>query len=413
MILGRYRVIEEIGAGSFGRIYSAEDTKDKKFVAIKVESAKVRHPQLEDEYKVYLRFVDSTNFPQVYDYTRVGDFNILIFELLGKSIESHFQRVRKPLSLKTVLMLADQMITAVQYLHKKSIIHRDIKPENFMLGTGNNSNKVYIIDFGLSKEYRSPITLKHYEFSDGYSLIGTARYASINALKGYEQSRRDDMESLGYIWMYLLRGSLPWQGLPAKTVEQKNARILEVKQNTPLEILCQSFPSQFVEYLRDVKSLKFAEEPHYSKYRQMFRELFLRNQFPFDYKYDWQTVVRPPSTPRKPSTQPTTPRRSTRHILVTQNVNHQTPCKQLPVLSPRGEAACSPIVSTRYYNPPRTERIDRRPPHLDEQLMSIERKKVVSPRKGTAKRIRNITYRRMSLGVWADPHYVSPNQISQ
>jgi casein kinase 1 len=184
-------------------------------------------------------------------------------------------------------MLADQMITALEYLHKKSFLHRDVKPDNFLIGQGNRASQLFVIDFGLSKKYRNPETHEHIGLATGKSLTGTARYASINALKGLEQSRRDDMEALGYCFLYLLAGSLPWMGLDARDRKQKYQRICEVKVATSLESLCRPFPHEFLMYLRHVRSLQFEELPAYALYRHWFRELFLRSGFLYDYQYDW------------------------------------------------------------------------------------------------------------------------------
>jgi casein kinase 1 len=197
----------------------------------------------------------------------------------------------KKLSLKTVLMLADQMISSVQYIHSKNYIHRDIKPDNFCIGRGSKGNQVFLIDFGLSKKYRDTTTHIHITYNDGNSLTGTARYASINSLKGIEQSRRDDMESLGYVWVYLLKGKLPWMGLDAKDRKSKYDKILSVKSKTSIEDLCEGLPEEFATYLYEVRSLRFAQEPDYSKYKDLFRKLFLKLGYIYDYKYDW---IEPP-----------------------------------------------------------------------------------------------------------------------
>jgi serine/threonine protein kinase len=184
-------------------------------------------------------------------------------------------------------MLADQMLSCVEYIHNKNFIHRDVKPDNFMMGLGDASNQVFIIDFGLAKKYRDPHTHVHITYADGKSLTGTARYASVGALRGIEQSRRDDLESLGFVWLYLLRGSLPWMGLTGHDQKQKYERICDVKSQTTFENLCRGFPVEFVRYFRSVRSLRFAEKPNYTELRAMFHALFIREGFVYDYKYDW------------------------------------------------------------------------------------------------------------------------------
>jgi casein kinase I family protein HRR25 len=123
-------------------------------------------------------------------------------------------------------------------LHSRNFIHRDVKPDNFLIGLGKKKNQVYVIDFGLAKRYRDPKTGLHIPFKDGKSLTGTARYASINTHLGIEQSRRDDLEALGYVLVYFLRGELPWQGLKSKTMNEKYEKIMEKKITTQLDVLC-------------------------------------------------------------------------------------------------------------------------------------------------------------------------------
>ncbi|CAF4380524.1 unnamed protein product, partial [Rotaria sp. Silwood2] len=181
-------------------------------------------------------------------------------------------------------------VSRVDFIHSKNFIHRDIKPANFLMGIGRKGNLVYIIDFGLAKKYRDARTHQHIPYRENKNLTGTARYASINTHLGIEQSRRDDMESLGYVLMYFNRGSLPWQGLKAATKRQKYERISEKKMSTPIEELCKGFPVEFTTYLSYCRSLRFDDKPDYSYLRQLFRNVFHRQGFTYDYIFDWNML---------------------------------------------------------------------------------------------------------------------------
>ena len=296
---GKYRLINKIGYGSFGDIYQGADDEDCP-VAIKLE-------QIEDsslcvlkhEAAIYKALEDGPTIPKFLWYGSKGGYNILVMELLDKSLEELKHECGGTLSARTVLMLADQMISCLEYMHKKRIIHRDLKPENFMMRRGSGAGQVAIIDFGLSKFYVNPETGVHNPQIPHKSMTGTVRYASINAMKCIEQSRRDDLESLGYIFLYLLNGSLPWQGISAPTREEKLKQICEMKAKIPLKELCKGLPDEFRNYLEAVRSLGFEEEPKYADYRFMFRRLFLRCRFIYDYKYDW-IKVREAKVPKLP-----------------------------------------------------------------------------------------------------------------
>jgi serine/threonine protein kinase len=172
-------------------------------------------------------------------------------------------------------MIADQMLERVELMHSRHLIHRDIKPANFVTDGGRGvGNFIYCIDFGLSKCYRHFRTLQHIPQREGRSLTGTPRYASINNHLGVEQSRRDDLESIGYVLVYFLKGGLPWQGLKAKSATKKYKLIMEKKQSITIPALCQGCPSQFAEYLAYCRSLKFEAKPNIAYLRGMFRDLF-------------------------------------------------------------------------------------------------------------------------------------------
>mmetsp|Transcript_11198 Transcript_11198/g.31417 ORF Transcript_11198/g.31417 Transcript_11198/m.31417 type:complete len:371 (-) Transcript_11198:49-1161(-) len=283
----KYRLGRKIGSGSFGDIYLGVNVQTGEEVGLKLEPVKTKHPQLLYESKLYKILQGGAGIPQIRWFGVEGDYNVMVMDLLGPSLEDLFNFCHRKFSLKTVLMLADQLIQRVEFVHSKSFIHRDIKPDNFLMGLGKCANQVNIIDFGLAKKYRDPKTHTHIPYRENKNLTGTARYASINTHLGIEQSRRDDIESLGYVLMYFLRGSLPWQGLKAGTKKLKYEKISERKMATPLEVLCRGFPSEFIHYFQYCRSLRFDDKPDYVFLRKLFRELFMREGYGYDYVFDW------------------------------------------------------------------------------------------------------------------------------
>lgn len=290
IILGkRFLMKQRLSSGAFGEIYEGLDQTNNKKVALKLEKTRANKVQLlGEEAKIYKDLQGFVGFPEFYWFGTQIPYNILSIELLDNSLEGFLRKSGGKFSLKTVLMLADQMISTLECFHRHFYIHRDLKPENFMMGSDEKHNIVYLIDFGLSKRYIDPKNdFSHIPYKTHKNMTGTARYASINSLGGVEQSRRDDMESLGYIFVYFLKGKLPWQGLPGQTREEKYNNILEVKRTTPIDELCSGLPLQFANYLRIVKQLEFTDEPNYSAYREMFRDLLIQKNYIYDFQYDW------------------------------------------------------------------------------------------------------------------------------
>ncbi|KAH8555266.1 kinase-like domain-containing protein [Umbelopsis sp. PMI_123] len=287
-----YRVGRRIGEGSFGIIYEGTNLLNNQPVAIKFEPRKSDAPQLRDEYRTYKLLYDQPGIPSAYYFGQEGVHNILVIDLLGPSLEDIFDKCGRKFSVKTVAMLAKEMVTLVQTIHEKNLIYRDIKPDNFLLGRPGtkDANNIYIVDFGMAKQYRDPKTKQHIPYRERKSLSGTARYMSINTHLGREQSRRDDLEALCHVFMYFLRGQLPWQGLKAATNKQKYEKIGQKKQSTPIEELCNGYPEEFGIYLKYVRKLAFDETPDYDFLRDLFDKAVQRNGEEDDKVYDWMVL---------------------------------------------------------------------------------------------------------------------------
>ncbi|KAJ1459923.1 kinase-like domain-containing protein [Pelagophyceae sp. CCMP2097] len=276
-IAQRFRTQKKLGSGSFGEIFIGQDVNTGVKVAMKFEKHGLRCPQLRHEYKVYRELQNIKGVCKVHYYGTHHNFNVMVLDLLGPSLEELFTKCGRRFTLKTTLKLADQLLERCDALHSRHLIHRDIKPANFVVSgdpATDRSPMVFCIDFGLSKRFRSPNTLQHIPHRVGKSLTGTPRYASIANHLGIEQSRRDDLEAIGYVLVYFAKGRLPWQGLKAKSAHKKYALILEKKQAISIRELCEGCPPQFAEYLAYCRELKFDAQPNVAYLRRLFRDLY-------------------------------------------------------------------------------------------------------------------------------------------
>ncbi len=280
------KLIRKIARGAFGEIYECLDTKNNMKMAIKLE--KPNYNMLATEKKIYDKMI-GPNTPKVYDHGKItfGDqlMNYMTMELLGPSLEKLFAETGRKFTEKTVFMIGKSCLARIEALHHNNYIHRDVKPDNFV--TNKTRNKIYLIDFGLTKRYRNSKSHTHIPYKTGKNLTGTARYASVATHQGIEQSRRDDLESLGYMLVYFLAGKLPWQGLKAKNKIEKYESIKKVKEETSLFKLCLGLPNEIYLYLLHVKSIGFEESPDYRYLNNLFDNALESAGIEDDGIYDW------------------------------------------------------------------------------------------------------------------------------
>ena len=285
-IFNKYKITNIIGKGSFGNVYKGINIQTKELVAIKVESKKSNSNLLKKETH-FLSMLKGYGFPKIISYGYYGNYNIMIQELLGfnlLNVKSCIQRF----TIKDLSMMGIQIMDRIEFLHSKYLIHRDIKPENFTTGY-QDLLTIYLIDFGISRKYRSSRTGKHLKFNLIGRMFGTVRYASYNASRGVEQSRRDDLESIGYMLIYLFTGNLPWHGMSFKDKQRKKKylEMLLLKKYTPNETICRGMPREFIKYIDYCKKLKFEEDPDYEFLRNIFRKILNSQNTINDNKFSW------------------------------------------------------------------------------------------------------------------------------
>ena len=281
----KYTLMKKLGEGSFGAIYAARS--EHSLYAIKLEN-KIKGQNLLENEAYIMSYLHGKRIPFIKSFGYSGEFNVLVMELMGKSLENIFENLPiKKMTVNCVGKLGLQMIEILEYIHNKHIIHRDIKPDNFVMGRGEKSKYLYLLDFGLAKKYRSSTTLKHYPMIKKKNLTGTARYASINALNGLTQSRRDDLEAVGYVLLYFLRGKLPWQGLHVKNKEDRYHRIMEIKMETTPNNLCKGFPKEFEEYVDYTRNLEYEQDPDYDYLKNLFYSILKEDKNNSENIYDW------------------------------------------------------------------------------------------------------------------------------
>eukprot|EP00002_Diphylleia_rotans_P001384 TRINITY_DN10777_c0_g1_i1.p1 TRINITY_DN10777_c0_g1~~TRINITY_DN10777_c0_g1_i1.p1 ORF type:complete len:595 (-),score=116.48 TRINITY_DN10777_c0_g1_i1:776-2560(-) len=269
----QYVLKQAIGKGSFGEVRLAERLSDGEIFAVKLQemydqNGTLTNSHLNTEYEVMKALERFPGFPRALMNGSLQRHYYLVMSRLGPSLHELHERYSKRFTLKTVLCLASRALRILESIHGRGYVHSDIKPENFLMGHGTDSNVLYIVDFGLSLRWLTT-NGRHIKYRDGkIGITGTLRYCSLNTHAGIELSRRDDLESLIYTMIYLLKGNLPWQGQTG-TKEEKRKRVFEIKQKTLPRDLCQEFPQAFTQLLEYVRTLKFDSNPDYGYCRDL------------------------------------------------------------------------------------------------------------------------------------------------
>lgn len=273
----KWIITKYISSGSFGDVFECKDKTNGNLHALKIPiktELKDGEKSLIEESKVYKILLEKSckgisNIKLIKD--NQSKKKVMVMDLLGQSLETLITK-HKRFSLKTIILLAISMIDIIKQIHSCGYIHRDIKPDNFVIGYSNKRD-LFCIDFGLAKSYINKKG-EHISYYKTRKFCGTARYASIAAHKSYEQSRKDDLESIGYILVYLYKGQLPWQNIKCKNKKQRYRMIGEKKENISEEELCKGMPKEFSVFLKYVRSLDFDEAPYYSALIKMFKKLY-------------------------------------------------------------------------------------------------------------------------------------------
>ena len=288
IIFGKYKIIKNIGKGAYSKVFLTKNIINQDLFALKIQNKSHKFGSLESE-AFYLFRLKNIGIPKIFSYGHLGQYYILVEELLGKTLEELFKENKNKLNiirLKDMLMAGIQIINIIKYIHSKNILHLDIKPHNFLVGNPNNSI-IYIIDFGLAKNYRSSRTGKHSQFSKNNYFNGNICFSSVNTMKGYEPSRRDDLESIGYMLIYLYTQHLPWDSILTKNKNELIKKIFEIKSLIPIKMLCENTPKEMNEYMKYVKSLKFEEEPDYNYLIKIFEDMLKKINQVNDLNFSW------------------------------------------------------------------------------------------------------------------------------
>jgi len=277
----KYIIIKQLGHGAFGSVYLIHDENNNEYACKLEDIIKGKSSRLRMEFQIYHNLYKHgfiNGIAKIYDFIKLKHHNLMILELLHENLEERFIKCNRKFSLITVFKIAIDMISLIQKLHSCNFIHRDVKPSNFAFK--KNEDELMLIDFGLSKKYKNKN--RHIKYNIMKGIIGTTRYISLNSHLNIEPSRRDDLESIAYILIYFIKGSLPWQGLKCKN---QIKMIGEKKMSTSIQKLCCDTPICISQFLTYCRTLKFDEDPNY----EYIKELINKNAKELNIvpKYEW------------------------------------------------------------------------------------------------------------------------------
>ncbi|KAM3134807.1 hypothetical protein pb186bvf_013132 [Paramecium bursaria] len=286
LINNQYIAKKKVSQGSFGVVYAGQDINSRQYVAIKIEKGGHEESSLDREAQILKQLSGVQQVPRLFYCGKEGESKVMVISFLGRDL-THFLKTFRKFSLKCVLNIAEQMINIIEMIHRNKVIHRDIKPENVLVGRDVEASKLYIVDFGISKFYRDDQE-NHISFKQNQPFIGTTRYASVAAHKGESIGRRDDLESLAYMLIFLLKGQLPWQNLQFTSEHDKIQQVGNMKMTMETSELCKNIPIEFGRFLDYVRQLSFKSEPNYKFCLSLFKKLQTEYQVnPKEQHFDW------------------------------------------------------------------------------------------------------------------------------
>ena len=278
LLFKKFQPIKAIGKGTFSTVYLSINIKTNEYVAIKAEKRTQKDLELLESEAFLLYSLRGFGIPEVISYGRTKTHNILVMPLLGNSLLDLFIIKNEPPNISDICNASIQILDRIEWVHFNNIVYRDVKPENFLFGKKDN-DILYLIDFGLCRKYKSPKTGKHIIPKNLGKFTGTSRYASVYAMAGNEQSRRDDIESIGYMIIFFMKKKLPWQGIKGNSYKECYHKLYLMKKHMKLEDLCRGLPSEMIDYMNNAKSLKFDQQPNYKYLKNLFNLILRKKKY--------------------------------------------------------------------------------------------------------------------------------------